>query len=316
MAEDTRIVTFPDQGWLDDVAPLPDGLTGIVWTMDEPPAQALGEQASDVVAAIAPYMKAPAALKDAHDLPNLTLVQSLSAGVDNFRGVLPDDVPLANAAGVHDTATSELALALVLAALRGLDDYARDKTAHRWDQRDRRSLAGRSVLVIGGTGHIGSAIVRRLEPFETARITRVGSTARDDDRGHAYGFDDLPGLLPEHDVVILQIPGNDRTNGMVDAGFLAALPDGALVVNMARGSVLQTDALLAELRTGRIHAALDVYDTEPLPQDHPIWDAPNLTMSPHVGGRTDAFRPRAVAMLREQLGRLARGDELINLVPR
>ncbi len=129
---------------------------------------------------------------------------------------------------------------------------------------------------------------------------------------HAMG--ELPDLLPTVDAVVVIVPLTPSTAGLVDAQFLAALPDGALLVNMARGKVVDTDALLAELGSGRLRAALDVTDPEPLPADHPLWDAPNLVITPHVGGFTDATDPRFAALLRRQLTELAAGREPINVV--
>jgi phosphoglycerate dehydrogenase-like enzyme len=123
------------------------------------------------------------------------------------------------------------------------------------------------------------------------------------------GVDELPGLLPDHDVVILTVPLTDATRGLVDATFLAALPDGALVVNVARGAVVDTDALAAELARGRLLAAADVIDPEPLPPGHPLWSEPRLLLTPHVGGASSAFEPRAIALLRGLIERLAAGRE-------
>jgi phosphoglycerate dehydrogenase-like enzyme len=124
----------------------------------------------------------------------------------------------------------------------------------------------------------------------------------------------VPDLLPDHDVVVLACPLTDSTRGLVDAGFLARMPDGALLVNVARGPVVRTDDLVAELATGRLHAALDVVDPEPPPADHPLWDVPNLVLTPHLGGATTAMEPRAVALLREQVARLVAGDPPLHVV--
>lgn len=121
-------------------------------------------------------------------------------------------------------------------------------------------------------------------------------------------------LLPMADAVILAVPYGPDTHHLVDTAFLGALPDGALVVNVARGPVIQTDALLAELVSGRLRAALDVTDPEPLPSDHPLWRAPNVFITPHVGGDTSAFLPRAWRLLQQQLDRFAAGVELANVV--
>jgi phosphoglycerate dehydrogenase-like enzyme len=146
-------------------------------------------------------------------------------------------------------------------------------------------------------------------PFDTT-VTMVARTARAD----AHGVDELPALLPEHDVVVVVVPLTDATRGMVDAAFLARMADGALFVNAARGPVTDTDALLAELRSGRLRAAVDVTDPEPLPADHPLWDAPNLLLTPHVGGAVPGFPARAYALVRRQLERWVAGEPLENVV--
>ena len=202
----------------------------------------------------------------------------------------------------------------MLASLRGLDDAVRDAQQGRWGHLRRPSLADRRVLVIG-TGGVGQAIADRLTPFEVI-LNRVASSARTDDRGVVHGVDSLAELLPEHDVVVLAVPLTGGTRGLVGREFLAAMPDGALLVNVARGAVVDTDALFAELASRRLRAALDVVDPEPLPPDHPLWGAPGLLLTPHLGGDTTAMRPRALALLHDQLDRHARGADLRNVVPR
>jgi phosphoglycerate dehydrogenase-like enzyme len=245
-------------------------------------------------------------------IPGLRVVQTLTAGYEGLARLLPPGVALHTAAGVHDASTAELAVGLAIAALRGFGSAVRDAATGRWDHRTRSSLADRRVLLVGA-GHVASAIADRLLPFEVT-LTRVGSRSRDDGRGHVHAVADLPGLLPEHDVVVLACPLTDATRGLVDAGFLAALPDGAVVVNVARGPVVVTDALLAETRSGRLLAGLDVTDPEPLPRDHPLWRVPNVLITPHIGGDTTAFVPRGRALLRLQFARLAAGGPLANHV--
>jgi phosphoglycerate dehydrogenase-like enzyme len=126
--------------------------------------------------------------------------------------------------------------------------------------------------------------------------------------------DELPSLLPEHDVVVVIVPLSDGTTDLVDRDFLASMPDGALLINVARGKVVDTQALLEATSTGRIRAALDVTDPEPLPVDHPLWHAPGVLISPHVGGASSAFVPRAVALLRDQIGAFVGGRPLRNVV--
>jgi phosphoglycerate dehydrogenase-like enzyme len=308
------VVTLPGPDWLEDVQPMPAGVEGRVWQMDVPAAEALGEDAGRVAMVVWPYMWRPSVALSVAELPALRVVQTLSAGYDTMHGQVPDGVTLANAGGVHDASTAELAVGLALASLRGVDDAVRDAAQHRWGPRQRRSLADRRVLLLG-VGGVGRAIADRLAPFEVD-LTRVGSTARDDDRGHVHGTDELPRLLPGSDVVVLATPLSSSTRGMVGRRFLEAMPDGALLVNVGRGAVVDTGALLTELRRSRLQAALDVVDPEPLPSDSPLWEAPGLLLTPHVGGNTTAMRPRAVALLRDQVERLASGAPLDNLIPK
>jgi phosphoglycerate dehydrogenase-like enzyme len=220
----------------------------------------------------------------------------------------PAGVTLCNARGVHDASTAELAVALVLASQRGIPDFVRDAQRGRWAGDRRESLADRTVLVVGH-GSVGQAVESRLAPFECT-VRRVARRARDE----VAGFSELPSLLPHADVVVLTVPMTDETRGMVDAAFLGAMKDGALLVNVARGAVVVTDDLLAEVSTGRLRAALDVTDPEPLPPDHPLWALPNVLVSPHVGGNTSAFLPRARRLVVDQLRRHAAGEPLRNVI--
>jgi phosphoglycerate dehydrogenase-like enzyme len=243
-------------------------------------------------------------------LPDLRLVQTLTAGFEHAVPFLPPGVALANAPGVHDASTAELAVTLALAVLRGLPDFVHAQDQGRWradEEVRRRALADRRVLVVG-YGGVGQAVARRMLAFETT-VTGVASRARPagPDGVSVHGVDELADLLPHHDVVVIATPLNDATRGLVGTAFLASMPDGALLVNVARGGVVDTDALLAELRSGRLLAALDVTDPEPLPSGHPLWGAPGVLISPHAGGATSAFFPRAVALLHEQLQRLSTG---------
>lgn len=306
------VVTLPDADWLEELHPLPKGVEGRVWTVDRPAADELGRDADRIGVVVWPYMGRPRAPEALQALPSLRLVQLMSAGYDDVRPHVPDGVTLANAAGVHDASTAELAVGLMIASLRGIDEAVHDLEQGRWRPRQRLSLADRRVLLVG-VGRVGAAIAARLAPFEV-HVTRVGSRARDDGAGHVHGAGELPGLLPDHDVVVLATPLDDGTRGLVDAAFLAAMPDGALLVNVARGPVVVTEALVRELRSHRLRAALDVVDPEPLPAGHPLWSVPGLILTPHVGGNTSAMRPRALALLREQLSRFADGGELVNVI--
>lgn len=239
-------------------------------------------------------------------MPKLRVVQTLTAGVEHIRPAVPEGVTLCNGRGIHDTSTAELALALTLASLRGIPEFVREAEHQVWDQRPLPALADKRVLIVG-YGSIGEAIERRLLPFEV-EVVKVARRARDG----VHAFQDLPSLLPEVDVVVLVVPLTDETRGLVDADFLARMKDDALLVNVARGAVVDTDALLAELNNERIAAALDVFDVEPLPAGHPLWTAPRLLISPHVGGASGAMWPRAHRLVREQLERFAAGEPLAN----
>jgi phosphoglycerate dehydrogenase-like enzyme len=241
-------------------------------------------------------------------MPRLRVLQALTAGVDHALPHVPAGITVCNARGVHDTATSELAVTLTLAAVNDVAGWVRNGDLGRWVRAWRPGLADRRVVVVGA-GAIGSAIAARLRPFE-CEVTVVGRTARDG----VLGIAELPELLPSTDVVVLIVPLTDHTRHLVDAAFLAALPDGALVVNVSRGPVVDTGALVAELQAGRLRAAMDVTDPEPLPEGHPLWS--HALISPHVGGWADAFRPRAERLIREQIGRWVRGEPLANVVQR
>ncbi|MFF3311979.1 2-hydroxyacid dehydrogenase [Streptomyces sp. NPDC002952] len=297
----------------DEIDGLPEGLDYRFWNGDQDFPADPAECAFYVV----PYMKgAEVSVRPLPRMSSVQALQTLSAGIDHvepgLRHLRPD-VRLCNARGVHEASTAELTLALVLASLRGIPDFVRGQDREEWRSGFRPALADKSVLIVG-YGSIGAAIEDRLAPFELARVARVARSARTTERGPVHPLTELPALLPEADVVILSTPLNDTTRGLAGADFLARMKDGALLVNVARGPVVDTKALLSELESGRITAALDVTDPEPLPPGHPLWHAPGLLISPHVGGPTSAFLPRAKRLLVAQLNRFARGEALQNVV--
>ncbi|GIG97015.1 phosphoglycerate dehydrogenase [Plantactinospora mayteni] len=288
---------------------IPDGVTVEV----APAPDRLPSDPAGVRFWVPPFLAQPAAVPVAAKLPDLRVVQLLSAGADAWAGRLPEQVTLCDARGVHDSSTAEWVVTAILSYLRSFPFFARAQVRHEWsyDQvNPTDELAGKRVLVVGA-GSIGAAARARLAPFEV-ELTMVARTARPAER--VYGVDDLPALLPETDVVVLLVPLTEATRGLVDAGFLAAMRDGALLVNAARGPVVDTDALVAELTTGRIAAALDVTEPEPLPAGHPLWDLPNVLLTPHVAGSVRGLLPRGYRLAGEQLRRFVAGTPLVNEV--
>lgn len=246
-------------------------------------------------------------------LPDLAVVQLLTAGADVWVGRMPAGVTLCDARGVHDSATAEWVVGAILAHLRRFDVLARAQGRREWAYAEvapTDELAGKRVLIVGA-GSIGAAVRARLAPFEVT-FTLVARTARPDQGVHAV--EELPTLLPAADVVVVLVPLTAATRGLVDADFLAAMADGALLVNAARGPVARTDALVAELTKGRIAAALDVTDPEPLPADHPLWALPDVLITPHVAGSVRGLLPRAYRLVGEQVRRFAAGRSLANVV--
>ncbi|WP_405092778.1 2-hydroxyacid dehydrogenase [Micromonospora sp. NBC_01392] len=262
---------------------------------------------------VPPFLAGPDAGALLADLPDVEVVQLLSAGADAWAGRMPAGVTLCDARGVHDSATAEWVVGAILSALRGFAPLARAQARREWaydEVAPTDELAGKRVLIVGA-GSIGAAVRARLAPFEVS-FTLVARTARPDEDVH--GVADLPALLPAADVVVLLVPLTGQTRGLVDERFLAAMPDGALLVNAARGPVARTPALLAELASGRLRAALDVTDPEPLPADHPLWELPNVLLTPHVAGSVRGLLPRAYRLVGAQLRRYVAGEELTNRV--
>jgi phosphoglycerate dehydrogenase-like enzyme len=314
-------IDTPRDVWLpvppDEIDGLPEGLDYLFWDGGEAGDQPFPGDPADCVVYVVPYMKRQdVKVRPLARMRRLEVVQTLTAGVDDITARLDDLAPgvrLCNARGVHEASTAELALALTLAALRGIPRFVRAQDQGRWENEFHPALADKNVLIVG-YGSIGAAIEDRLLPFEVARVARVARSWRTTARGPVHPFTELPALLPDADVVILSTPLTESTRGLVDAGFLARMKDGALLVNVARGPVVDTKALLAELDRGRLTAALDVTDPEPLPPAHPLWRAPGVLISPHVGGPTSAFLPRAKRLLVDQLGRFVNREPLRNVI--
>ena len=284
---------------------IPEGVRVLEWDMKGPAPRAH----LDVV--VPPYMSLVSSLRRLEGV-STRLIQSQSIGYDGVSEVLDDGRVFANAASVHEASTAELTLALILASQRGIDDFVRAAHEGRWAPTWHQSLADRTVLLVG-YGGVARAIEDRLIPFEV-NIVRVARTARRDERGEVLGVSSLPDLLPDADVVVVAVPLSAETTHLVDAAFLARMADHRLLVNVARGRVADTDAILAEATSGRLRFALDVTDPEPLPADHPLFALSNVLISPHVGGATSAMRPRMARLLAEQIARLVRGEAPRNVV--
>jgi phosphoglycerate dehydrogenase-like enzyme len=301
------VITIPDalvRGTLGDVG---SDVEIVEWDMSGPAPR----QHIDIV--IPPYLQSWEGLANLEGL-DVKLVQCLTLGYDGVTEFLPKNMVFANAASVHETSTAEMTLALILASQRYLPDFVRAAEAGTWAPSWHPSLADRTVLLVG-YGGVGRAIEARLLPFETT-IVRLARHERTDERGRVYGLDSLHELLPLSDIVVIAVLLDESTHHLVDAEFLSLMPDGSLFVNIARGGVADTDALLAEARSGRIRLALDVTDPEPLPDGHPLFGLSNVLISPHVAGMTSAALPRIMRLIREQVERLQRGEEPINVVLR
>ena len=257
------------------------------------------------------------------------VVQSLLAGVDAFLPFVPEGAMLCDAQGVHDAPVAEWIVMAILASLKYLPFYARMQASGDWKQRSHAErlyqqthpgeaakfpapledeLAGKTVLIVG-YGSIGRAVEARLAPFDV-KVVRLGRRAREG----VEPEDRLDALLPMADVVVLLVPLTEQTRGLIDSRRLAAMKRGALLVNAARGPVVDTDALLAALHAGALLAAVDVTDPEPLPDGHSLWSAPNLLITPHIAGASPRFMDRAMQMLGAQCRRYLAGEPLQSVV--
>ncbi|MEV7012710.1 2-hydroxyacid dehydrogenase [Streptosporangium sp. NPDC051022] len=296
-------IWVPSEAAVDVLCDLPD-VECVVYDGTGPVPDGAGE-----VEVWIPPLLSPARIPELlGEMTGLRLLQTVTAGVDAYRPYLPDGVVLCNARGVHDAGTAEWAVGAMIAVLREFPGFTDAQRRGEWTYHHTGALADSTVLIVG-YGSIGQALERRLEGFEVD-VVRVARTAR----GDVHGQDELPELLPRADVVVLLVPSTPATAGLVDADFLAAMKDGALLVNAARGGVVDTDALLAELRKGRILAALDVTDPEPLPPGHPLWTVPGAFVTPHVAGSSPASGRRLLKLLRSQLLRYLAGEPLKNVI--
>jgi phosphoglycerate dehydrogenase-like enzyme len=244
-------------------------------------------------------------------LDGLKVVQTFSAGVDSLVDRIPEGITLCDAAGVHDISVSEWAMMAILAVRRNLPEHVRSQAEGVWRPRtevEPVDLEGARVLILG-YGSIGTRLESFLTPFGV-EVTRVARRPREG----VSGTDELPRLLPRADIVVNLLPLTPDTRGYIDAGFLAQMQPGALLVNASRGAIVDTTALLDALTARRIRAALDVTDPEPLPEGHPLWTAPGLLITPHVGGDVAAESHRAWQLVADQVRRYGAGEPLLNVV--
>ncbi len=300
----TVVACLPDQSSIDLLGDVSGEVELITWNgHDAPPAQ-LG-RTEFWVPQVDDEVDLPAAFAA---MPELKVMQLTSAGIEHVVGQVPDSVTLCDGRGIHGGAVAEWVLTVVLAAQRELVHFLDAQRSGRWEPVRSRELQDARVLVVGA-GDLGEQTERRLQACGAETIM-VARTAREG----AHGTDELPELLPDADIVVILVPQTPQTVGLVDADFLARMPDGALLVNAARGPVVDTDALLAELTSTRLRAALDVTDPEPLPAGHPLWSAPNLILTPHTAGHVGSAAPRAYRLVADQLRRYCAGEELINVV--
>ena len=256
------------------------------------------------------YMGGKDALAWAAKMPNLKVLQMPNAGYDDALAYMRPGLILCNASGVHDASTAELAVTLALSSRRGIPGFVKDQIKEKWNHHRLTSLSDSKIGIVG-FGSIGKQVAKNLSGFEV-EVIGFSKSGRDGSKR----IEELDDYLPCLDVVILILPLNDESRHMFNKARLAKMKDGALLVNVARGPIVETDALIAELNSGRIHAALDVTDPEPLPVGHPLWQAKNLLIVPHVGGNTTAFEPRCRKLVESQLQLLATGKELNNIVAR
>jgi phosphoglycerate dehydrogenase-like enzyme len=258
----------------------------------------------DAAAFVVPDWEDGEILEALPQLEQLRVVQALSAGTDWIEARVPAWATLCNARGARDASVAEWVVGALLGDAYGQFTAARTR---RWSDTTPRELQGTTVLIVG-FGSIGRAVERRLEPFG---VTVIGVARHARDGVHATA--ELPGLVGDVDAVVVLAPLTSGTRGLFDAALLARMRDGALLLNAGRGGVVDTGALAAELKTGRLRAVLDVVDPEPLPDDHPLWEGA-LAITPHNAGDTAAADERAVRVAAEQLARFARGEPLRNVV--
>ena len=256
------------------------------------------------------YMGGKQALEFSRAMTSLQYFQVPNAGFDDAIEYLNPGVVLCNARGVHDDSTAELAMGLAIASRRGFADFASSQRSELWVHKRYASFNDSNIAIIGA-GSIAHKLKGYLSPYKV----EINMYSRSGGEG-IRGITELDTYLPSTDIVFLVLPLNAESKNMFNADRLSLMKDGATLVNVARGAIIDTPALIHELNAGRLFAGLDVTDPEPLPPGHPLWSARNCIISPHVGGDSTAFESRGKRLVEDQLRRLATGQELINIVAR
>ena len=291
----TLLVALVDDATVARIAlHFPEGVDFIVWRPGDPAP----DRVIDLL--VMPYVTSYEMLATVGGI--VRHVQSQSLGYDGAADVVPAGVTFSNAIGVHEAPTAEIAMTLILASQRGWPQVGRDQVTETWARNAWPGLLGRRVLLIG-VGGIGSEFEKRIGGFG-AILTKVGRTARDG----VHATSELPTLLPDADIVVVAVPLSEETTHLVDGAFLDLLPHGALVVNVSRGPIVDTDALVEHVRTGAVRSALDVFDPEPLPAGHPLWSLPGSLVSPHQGGNVASMSDRMDVLAIDQITRLRNGE--------
>jgi phosphoglycerate dehydrogenase-like enzyme len=297
----TILIAVPDSAMLNRLgAAVPPDTELVVWRPDDEPL----DRVIDLL--VLPYVVTYAPLARLGGL--VRHVQSQSLGYDGAAEYLPEGITFSNAVGVHEGPTAEMAMTLILASQRGWPAVGRAQVDGSWDRHLYPGLIGARILLIG-VGGIGTELEKRIGGFGV-ELTRVGRTARD----VIHSTAELPDLLPNADIVVLAVPLNHETTGLVDGAFLDRLPPGALVVNVSRGLIVDTDALVERVRSGAVRSALDVVDPEPLPAGHPLWSLPGSLISPHLGGAVRSMNTRVDPLVLRQIDRLVAGEQPAHIV--
>ena len=263
---------------------------------------------SQITIYVPPYMTGVEFLEPINRMSNLRLVQTPNAGYDDVKPFIRSGMTLCNARGVHNASTAELAVGMAIALRRGIPEFVRAQAHGAWTHQRMGSLNDSKIGIIGA-GSIGETLVSYLRPYDV-EITTFSRSGMN----RSLKIIELDEYLPTFDFLFLILPLNTESRHLINAERLSRMKDGSVLINVARGAVIDTNALITELNTGRIYAGLDVTDPEPLPKDHPLWSAKNCLITPHVGGDSEAFEKRGRKLIEEQLQRIARGEDPINII--